>query len=141
MTQGAIDIVVVSVGLRHLRYLSAVAETRHLGKAEKALPQGVRQSDFIPERGLTAMSVSVRLVKRGLTRWVSTDEPMRAADVDKRCTAEVIEKTIAHLGSVRVTSATINTSGRFENPQKPPAGMPAAPFVGYLRRRGGCRHP
>jgi hypothetical protein len=74
------------------------------------------------------MAVSVRLVKQGQTQWVSTDEPLRAADVDKRCTAEAIERAIAHLGDVRVTSATVNTSGRTENALEVP-GLTVPPFV------------
>lgn len=61
------------------------------------------------------MAASLHFVKQGQDRWVSMDQPVSAAGAQERCDPKVIEKSIAHLGDVRVTSAAVNTSGRIAN--------------------------
>lgn len=62
------------------------------------------------------MISSVRMVKQGLTRWVAMDPAAGPADVAERCTAEALQKALAHLRDVTVASVTVNTSGQFEAP-------------------------
>ncbi|UUU29459.1 tannase/feruloyl esterase family alpha/beta hydrolase [Streptomyces sp. CA-210063] len=73
------------------------------------------------------MTVSVRLDQQGMSRWVSTDDPITATDVGERCTPEAIEKAISRLDGVRVTSATVNTSGRAKNAPPMFEGGPEQP--------------
>ncbi|UUU29458.1 tannase/feruloyl esterase family alpha/beta hydrolase [Streptomyces sp. CA-210063] len=76
------------------------------------------------------MTVSVRLDPQGMSRWVSTDDPITATDVGDRCTPEAIGKAVSHLDGVRVTSATVNTSGRTENtPPKFDSIMELPPYI------------
>lgn len=60
------------------------------------------------------------IAPKGLARWVEMDEQaVTDRSVEARCTRDFLQKAIGHLGDVEVVSASVVTSGQFEEPPLP----------------------
>lgn len=78
------------------------------------------------------MNEAINLKQDGMLRWVPAEALTPLTDVERRCDVEAIQRAVAHLGEVRVVSAELNTSGRFEAPAAVKEQIAVAPFVENL---------